>query len=150
VIDFRDVGLTEPYLQHEVAAVLHLEAVVWGLQPLGMHRPRPVCWFCCERIRIVRCDALPWLSRRRVGAFWCKACHRTFHVTNGTIMAKTRYELHKWLSAIRLITMANADVPSLRQRLGMSHDMAVKMSHTIRRNITDDRFVRISADAYLR
>jgi transposase-like protein len=119
--------LSEPRFHDPIAALEHVEAVLW---PNG-----PVCPHCGTMDRIY---ALKGKSTKP-GVRKCGHCKKLFTVTVGTIMESSHIPLNKWLQAIHLLCSSKKGISShqLHRTLEVTYKTAWFMSHRIREAMQD-------------
>ncbi len=103
----------------------YLERVRWG--------ERPACPLCgCV-------DVARKAETYRVGRWNCHGCKSSFNVLSGTIMAKTRVPLQKWMLAICLEVNAKKSIssPQLARDLDLTQQTAHYMQQRIRSAMAD-------------
>ena len=111
-------------IPNEEAAVAFVEGVRWGD---GLFCPH------CTSERAVRVPNERPLSHR------CPTCRRYFSVRTGTVFARTRIPLNKWLYAIYLFHTGRAGVSSheFSRLLGITQKSAWFLAHRIREAMGD-------------
>ena len=104
---------------NEEAARLHFETKRWGDTPYCGH---------CGSLNAASClDQQPMPYR-------CRDCRKHFSVRTGTILAESRLPLHKWLTAIYMMTTARKGVSSVQmaKELGVTQKTAWFLAQRIR------------------
>ncbi len=106
------------------ACMEHLENIRWGDEPTCPH---------CHSHHVGR-----KADGERVGRWNCHACHNSYTVLSGTILAKTRIPLQKWFLAIGLVINARKSLSScqLARDLDLNQKSAWYMQQRIRSAMT--------------
>ena len=119
--------LSEPRFHDPIAALEHIEAVLW---PDG-----PVCPHCGAMDRIY---ALKGKSTKP-GVRKCGHCMKLFTVTVGTVFESSHVPLHKWLQAVHLICSSKKGISAhqLHRTLEVTYKTAWFMAHRIREAMRD-------------
>lgn len=121
--------LSEPRFHDPIAALEHVEAVLW---PNG-----PVCPHCGAMDRIY---ALKGKSTKP-GVRKCGHCKKLFTVAVGTMFESSHIPLNKWLQAIHLLCSSKKGISShqLHRTLEVTYKTAWFMSHRIRKAMRDGK-----------
>lgn len=114
--------LENPIFNDEDEARKFLEKTRW---PDG-----PICPHCGV---LDEATALHGKTHRK-GLYQCKACHKQFSVTVGTIFERSKVPLHKWLLATHLMTSSKKGYSAhqLHRNLGVTYKTSWFMAHRIR------------------
>lgn len=114
--------LFAPHFQDPEQARQYLEALRW---PNG-----PVCPHCDVEGKAYALQG----TAHRPGLLKCKACHKQFSVTVGTVFEKSKIPLNKWLLAVHLLCASEKAISShqLHRMLGITYKSAWFMTHRIR------------------
>jgi transposase-like protein len=121
--------LSEARFRDPIAALEHVEAVLW---PNG-----PVCPHCGPNDRLY---ALKGKSTKP-GVRKCGHCKKLFTVTVGTIFESSHIALNKWLQAIHLLCSSKKGISSHQflRTLEVTYKTAWFMSHRIREAMCDGK-----------
>jgi transposase-like protein len=120
--------LTDKIFTDETAARIHFEQLRW---PDG-----PVCPHCGV---VGEATELKGKSTRP-GLYKCRACHKPFTATMGTLYERSHIPLHKWLLATHLMSASKKGMSAhqLWRMLGFgSYRTAWFMAHRIREGMRD-------------
>src|SRR5437867_10932266 len=118
------------YYSDPNVATITLSAIRW---PNGVQ-----CPYCQSK------EKHSYVSTRRI---WkCKSCRKQFSPKVGTIFEDSPIGLHKWLTAVWLITNAKNGISSheLERALGVSQKSTWFMLHRIRRAMQTGTFDKMS------
>jgi transposase-like protein len=115
------VDLINPIFHDEDAARKHLESVRW---PDG-----PVCVHCGSK-RVTRMKG----KSHRKGLIHCNDCQKSFTVTLGSVMERSKIPLAKWVLGFHLMAASKKGVSShqLHRMLGITYKSAWFLSMRIR------------------
>ncbi len=125
--------LSKPYMHNEAAAFAHVEATLWGDEPVCPH-----CGNCTGNYTLKGVFSKPSKKNpegvERHGLKKCSGCRKQFTVRHNTIFAESHIPLHKWLQAIYLMTSSKKGISShqLHRVLEITYKSAWFMSHRIR------------------
>jgi len=104
---------------NEEAAVAYFEKNRWGGEPHCGH---------CGSTNVVP------VKNQKPMPYRCRDCRKHFSVRTGTVLAESRLPLHKWLTAIYMMTTARKGIPStqMARELGVTQKTAWFLSQRIR------------------
>ena len=134
--------LSKPYMHDEAAAFAHVEAMLWGDEPVCPH-----CGNCTGNYPLRGVFSKPSKKNpegaERHGLKKCSACRKQFTVRHNTIFAESHIPLYKWLQAIYLMTSSKKGISShqLHRVLEITYKSAWFMSHRIREAMRNDNTV---------
>lgn len=119
--------LTAPIYTDETAARAHLEGLRWPNGPVCPH-----CGIVDQATRLAGQAHCPGLLK-------CRACHRQFSVTVGTVFERSHVPLHKWVLATHLMSASKKGISAhqLHRLLGVTYRTAWFMAHRIREAMTE-------------
>ena len=119
--------LSAPRFHDPLAALAHIEAVLW---PAG-----PVCPHCGATDRIYDLKG----KSTKPGVRKCGHCAKLFTVTVGTIMESSHLPLNKWLQAIHLLCSSKKGFSAhqLHRTLEITYKSAWFLAHRIREAMRD-------------
>jgi transposase-like protein len=119
--------LSEPRFHDPLAALAHIEAVLW---PNG-----PTCPHCGATDRIYDLKG----KSTKPGVRKCGHCLKLFTITVGTIMESSHVPLNKWLQAIHLLCASKKGFSAhqLHRTLEVTYKTAWFMAHRIREAMRD-------------
>ena len=130
--------LSAKYMHDEAAAFEHVEAMIWG--------DEPICPHCCtvgnagklEGVRTKPSKKNPE-GKERHGLWKCRECRKQFTVRKGTIFEESHIPLHLWLQAIHLMVSSKKGISShqLHRVLGITYKSAWFLTHRIRECMRD-------------
>jgi transposase-like protein len=119
--------LSEPRFHDPLAALEHVEAVLW---PNG-----PVCPHCgaTDRLYVLKGKST------KPGVRKCGHCLKLFTVTVGTVFESSHVPLNKWLQALHLLCSSKKGISShqLHRTLEVTYRTAWFMAHRIREAMRD-------------
>lgn len=100
--------------------VNHLEEIIWN--------SKPVCPYC---------NISYYSPLKNENRYHCNNCNSSFSVTTKTFMHKTRVDLQKWISIIRLLLSTNntPTVRELAQQMEVTKDTSHRMLNQTKRAI---------------
>jgi transposase-like protein len=121
------IDLSNPIYHDENVARKHLEAIRW---PDGVY-----CPFCGTA------DRVKPLGGKSMGPGWyhCATCREKFTVRVGTVYARSKIALHKWVLATHLLCASKKGMSAhqLHRMLGVTYKTAWFMAHRIREAMID-------------
>ena len=129
--------LSDPKFHDEDAARAWLEAERWPNGPVCPH-----CGATAEAITKLEGKA------HRAGVHHCRACRKQFTVTVGTLFERSHIPLHKWLTAMYLMTSSKKGISAhqLHRTLGITYKSAWFMAHRIREAMRTDGLDPLGGD----
>ena len=104
-----------------------------------------------DGVRCPRCDASTGISRLASrGQFDCEGCGYHFSVRVGTVLHGSRLPLSTWVTAVYLMTEAEAGISAnqLGLTLGVSYKTAWYLSHRIRIAMRDEAGQLLAAEPH--
>ncbi len=106
----------------------HIESINW---PEG-----PFCPHCGECENVHRLQG----KSTRPGLIQCNSCLKNFTVTVGTVFARSKVPLNKWLLATYLLASSKKGMSAhqLHRMLGVTYKTAWFMMHRVREAMKDD------------
>ncbi|MBW1673939.1 MAG: IS1595 family transposase [Deltaproteobacteria bacterium] len=124
------VSLNSPYFTDETKAREYLEKIRW---PSGV-----VCPKCGNMEKVYRLQG----KKCRPGLYKCGDCRKQFTVMVGTLFERSKIPLHKWLTAVYLLSASKKGISShqLHRILGVTYKTAWFMTHRIRKAMKDPVF----------
>lgn len=114
--------LSAPYFNDEVAAIKHLESIVW------------VDGIVCPKCGVVDNSNTLKGKSTRPGLRKCYSCRKQFTVKVGTVFESSHIPLHKWLQATYLMAASKKGISShqLHRTLEVTYKTAWFMTHRLR------------------
>lgn len=127
--------LNHPIFQDAAEARKWVEAALW---PDG-----PVCAHCGVIDCAIKIEGKGGNkgTKARDGVWTCKACHKQFTVTVGTIFERSHVSLNKWLLCMHLMCASKKGMSAkqIERMLGVTYRTAWFMCHRIREAMRDGK-----------
>lgn len=98
---------------------------------------------CCYR-----CGRSDGVRRRPGPSWWCPSCRRSFTLTSGTLLERTRIDLRLWLRAAWLVSQSKSGVAAvtLERALGVHASTAWHLLHKLRSAMDQDQRSKLSGE----
>lgn len=114
--------LNAPYFHDEIAAIKHLESIVWA------------DGIVCPKCGVIDNSNELKGKATRAGLRKCYACRKQFTVKVGTVFESSHIPLHKWLQAAYLMASSKKGVSShqIHRTLEVTYKTAWFMTHRLR------------------
>ncbi|MEQ8343415.1 IS1595 family transposase [Marinovum algicola] len=130
--------LSAKYMHDEAAAFEHVEAMIWGDEPICPHCGTVGNAGKLEGVRTKPSKKNPE-GKERHGLWKCRECRKQFTVRKGTIFEESHIPLHLWLQAIHLMVSSKKGISShqLHRVLGITYKSAWFLTHRIRECMRD-------------
>ena len=134
--------LSKPYMHNEAAAFAHVEAMLWGKEPICPH-----CGNCTGNYALKGVYSKP--SKKNPegvechGLKKCSGCRKQFTLRHNTIFAESHIPLHKWMQAIYLMTSSKKGISAnqMHRVLEITYKSAWFLCHRIREAMRNDSSV---------